>query len=182
MVKTNIAAVIASAALLFGSVACSDTATNTNTNTNRVANANANTAVVVNNNTNASAKADDDDWDADITRGDFDKDRGRYERRAKESGSTVGQGADDLWIWTKTRASLLGADDLRDSTINVDVDNNVVTLKGTVANQAQKTKAEATAKAIEGVKTVRNQLTVSATGDTNGNGNRNANANANRRS
>ena len=166
MVKTNIAAVIASAALLFGSVACSDTATNTNTNTNRVANANANTAVVVNNNTNASAKADDDDWDADITRGDFDKDRGRYERRAKESGSTVGQGADDL----------------RDSTINVDVDNNVVTLKGTVANQAQKTKAEATAKAIEGVKTVRNQLTVSATGDTNGNGNRNANANANRRS
>ncbi len=180
MVKMNIAAVIAIAALLLGTVGCSETATNTNTNTNRVANANANTAVVVNNNNNAVARADDDDWDPDITRGDFDKDRGNYERRAKESGSTVGQGADDLWIWTKTRASLLGADDLRDSTINVDVENNVVTLKGTVANAAQKTKAEQTAKQIEGVKSVRNQLTVSATGDTNGN--RNANANGNRRS
>ena len=61
----------------------------------------------------------------------------------------------------KTRFDLAAADDLRDSTINVDVDNDVVTLTGTVASAAQKTRAEAVAKAVEGVKTVRNQLKVS---------------------
>lgn len=166
MVKMNVAAVIAIAALLLATVGCTETATNSNANLNR--NANANTAVVVNNNTSARVD-DDDDWDADITRGDFDKDRPRYERRARETGSTIGQGADDLWVWTKTRGALAAADDLRDSTINVDVENNVVTLKGTVANAAQKASAEKVAKGIEGVSNVRNQLTVSASGETNAN-------------
>ena len=52
------------------------------------------------------------------------------------------------------------ADDLRDSTINVDVVNDVVTLKGTVETAAQKTKAEQVTKGIEGVKSVKNELTV----------------------
>ena len=60
----------------------------------------------------------------------------------------------------KTRFDLAAADDLRDSTINVDVDNGVVTLTGTVASAAQKTRAEAVAKAVEGVKSVKNQLKV----------------------
>jgi len=55
-------------------------------------------------------------------------------------------------------------DDLRDSTINVDVENEVVTLSGTVANAAQKRKAEEVARGIEGTKTVRSQMTISATG------------------
>jgi osmotically-inducible protein OsmY len=71
----------------------------------------------------------------------------------------------------KTRFDLAAADDLRDSTINVDVDKDVVTLTGTVASAAQKTKAETVAKAVEGVKGVRNQLKVQS-------GNANANANA----
>ncbi|MEJ7714078.1 MAG: BON domain-containing protein [Pyrinomonadaceae bacterium] len=77
-------------------------------------------------------------------------------------------------------------DDLRESTINVDVNNSVVTLKGTVANAAQKAKAVQTAKAIDGVKSVKDELKISA-GDsmlnTNaGNANRNAAmTNANRR-
>jgi hyperosmotically inducible protein len=68
---------------------------------------------------------------------------------------------------------LAAADDLRDSTINVDVNNDVVTLNGTVASAAQKTKAETVAKAVEGVKSVKNLLKVAAAG------NANANANAN---
>jgi len=65
-----------------------------------------------------------------------------------------------MWLWVKTRASLLSTNDLRDSTINVDVVNDVVTLKGTVASAAQKTKAEEVAKAIDGVKSVKNELKV----------------------
>jgi hypothetical protein len=173
MTKANFAAVIGMA-LLFGTVGCETT---TNTNNANLRNANGNVAVVTNTNTAAARDADDDDdWDPDITRADYEKGKDRYEREAKETGSTIGQGADDLWLWTKTRSSLLGADDLRDSTINVDVDNNVVTLKGSVATAAQKTKAEQVAKGIEGVKSVRNQLTVAPAGATNTNAARNTNA------
>ena len=173
MTKANIAAVLG-VALLFVTVGCETT---TNTNNANLRNANANVAVVTNANTNTTAaRDDDDDWDPDITRADYERGKDRYEREAKQTGSTIGQGADDLWLWTKTRSSLLGADDLRDSTINVDVDNNVVTLKGSVASAAQKAKAEQVAKAIEGVKSVRNQLTIAAAGATNTNATRNTNA------
>ena len=57
---------------------------------------------------------------------------------------------------------LATTDDLRDSTITVDVDNAVVLLSGTVATQAQKTKAAQVAKGVEGVKRVDNELVVSA--------------------
>jgi osmotically-inducible protein OsmY len=81
----------------------------------------------------------------------------------------------DAWLWTKTRFDLAAADDLRDSTIDVDVDNGVVTLTGTVASAAQKTRAEQAVKSVEGVKSVKNQLKVAAD---NANANtRKANAN-----
>ena len=73
--------------------------------------------------------------------------------------------------------ALAAEDDLRDSTINVDVDNAVVTLSGTVANQTQKAKAERVAKGVDGVKSVKNNLTVSASGNTNSNANANRNSN-----
>jgi hyperosmotically inducible periplasmic protein len=78
----------------------------------------------------------------------------------------------DGWLWVKTRFDLAAADDLRDSTINVDVDNAVVTLTGTVASAAQKTRADQVTKSVEGVKSVKNQLRVAPA---------NANANANAR-
>jgi hyperosmotically inducible protein len=80
----------------------------------------------------------------------------------------------DGWLWVKARFDLAAVDDLRDSTINVDVDNAVVTLTGTVATAAQRKKAEDTAKTIEGVKSVKNMLKVVP------NPSANANANANR--
>lgn len=68
-----------------------------------------------------------------ITREEFEKDKDRYLREAKAAGRKIGNGAEDAWLWTKTRAALATADDLRDSTINVDADDNIVTLSGTVA-------------------------------------------------
>ena len=139
-----------------------DNTTNSNVAVNRAANANATATAtptpVANTNSNRAP-----------TRAEYEANKERYNREAKESGRKVGTGANDTWLWIKTRFDLAAADDLRDSTINVDVDNDVVTLSGTVASAAQKTRAEAVAKAVEGVKSVRNQLKVQA-------GNANANA------
>ncbi len=114
------------------------------------------------------------------TREEYERDKERYSREAKESGRTVGTGVNDGWLWVKTRFELATADDLRDSTINVDVDKGVVTLSGTVATAAQKSRAETVAKAVEGVTSVRNQLKVGAD-NANANANANGNANSNTR-
>jgi hyperosmotically inducible periplasmic protein len=183
--------VLGAALSAFTLTAC-ETTSNTNVNVNTKANGN--TAVVVpdNNNTNvvsttnANGGSTNANWNANITEADYEKDKDEYANRAKSAGDTIGQGAKDGWLWTKTKASLATTDDLRDSTINVDVNNNVVTLRGTVANAAQKTKAEQVAKAVQGVSSVKNELKVSAgdsmtnqmTGGSNtGSSNTKANAN-----
>jgi hyperosmotically inducible protein len=101
---------------------------------------------------------------AAMTREDYEKNKESYKEEAKRLGRKIGAGANDGWLWTKTRVALAAEDDLRDSTINVDVENEVVTLSGTVANAAQKRKAEDVARGIEGVKNVRSQLTITASG------------------
>lgn len=157
-------------AVLSLSLACDGGANRNNSNTN---NRNANLAaspsptLAANTNTNTNRAP---------TREEYDRDRERYNREARESGRTVGSGPNDGWLWVKTRFELATADDLRDSTINVDVDNAVVTLSGTVASAAQKTRAEQVAKQVEDVRSVRNQLKV-----TSDNANANANANTNAR-
>ena len=170
--RRRIEGFIALAALLVLIAGCDNQGNQNNRNAVANANANANanatvaTTPVVNTNANRRAP----------TREETEREKERYAREAKESGRTVGTGANDMWLWVKTRFDLAAADDLRDSTINVDVDKDVVTLTGTVASAAQKTKAETVAKAVEGVKGVRNQLKV-----TTGNANANARpANANR--
>ena len=128
------------------------TATNTSVN---VRNANSNTAIVVNATATPVANTS---RNANVNRADYDKNRADYEK--DKGSSTIGQGVNDSWLWFKTKTALAAADDLRDSTINVDVVNDVITLKGTVANAAQKTSAEKVAGTIEGQKGVKNQLTV----------------------
>ncbi len=153
----TITSVIIAAGLL---AACGDTANTNNARTNAVTNLGTNNAnvgaVVVNSNTNTVAA---NRWsNANITREEYDKQKTEYER--DRGTSTIGTGANDSWLWFKTRAALLATDDLRESTINVDVANEVITLKGSVATAAQKTKAQEVANGIEGKKSVVNQLTV----------------------
>jgi BON domain len=93
-----------------------------------------------------------------MTREEYEKNKSKCE--GEKGSSTIGQGLDDSWIWFKTRAALMTASDLRESTINVDVVNAMITLKGTVANAAQKASAEKVAKGIEGQKGVKNELKV----------------------
>ena len=52
---------------------------------------------------------------------------------------------------------------LNDSNIKIDVSKGVVTLKGTVKSAAARSKAVSIAKATDGVKSVKNMLTVVAT-------------------
>ncbi len=136
------------------------------TTDNKIAN-NGNVAVVVNSNANALTAntytvSSTNSWNANLTREEYDKNKDVYANRAKETGSTIGQGASDGWIWTKTKTALATTDDLRDSTINVDVTNDVITLRGTVATAAEKAKAETVAKGIDGQKGVKNDLQVKA--------------------
>lgn len=167
-----VVAVLALAALAAGCQTETNTNANANGNTAVVTNANAN----VNRNANANTNANTRTTNANISREEYERNKESFAEEAKRLGRKIGTGANDGWLWTKTRAALATTDDLRDSTINVDVENAVVTLSGTVANQAQKTKAEQVAKGIDGVKSVKNNLAVSSTG---GNTNRSANANKN---
>lgn len=157
---------------------CNTETANTN---NANANANANVAANANANANANTTANANTGTRRApTREEYERNKESYQREAKQSGRTVGTGLNDGWLWVKTRFDLAAADDLRDSTINVDVDNAVVTLSGTVATAAQSTKAAQVAKAVEGVKNVKNMLKVSA-GNTNAaTANKNANKNANK--
>ena len=149
-------AAISAAALISG---CGGTTTNSNNGRSNVTNLGTNNAnvgaVVVNGNANVNSNR----WsNTNVTREEYDKNRAEYER--EKGRSTIGSGANDSWLWFKTRAALLTTSDLRESTVDVDVVNDVVTLEGTVETAAQKTKAEQVAKGIDGVKSVKNELKV----------------------
>lgn len=90
---------------------------------------------------------------------DPDEDRSLGERM-KNGMSKTGEKISDAWITTKVNWFFVGEDSLKGSKINVDTKDNVVTLKGTVTNQAGKARAVALAKQTEGVKDVVDQLTI----------------------
>ena len=163
---TRLAGFFISIALAAVFAAGCDTNTNTNANSNS-------RAAVRNNNANKN--------DGGVSREDFDKQKDRFAKEAKDLGNKIGTGAEDLWLWTKTRTALASADGLNDSTINVDVDNNAVTLTGSVPDAAQKSKAEQVARGIEGVTSVKNEIQVAPAGaSTNKNTGTNRNTNRNR--
>ena len=74
--------------------------------------------------------------------------------------SKTGEEITDAWITTRVHARFVGEALLKDSDINVDTDQHVVTLKGTVMGRAGRTRAGNIAKQTEGVRKVVNRLTV----------------------
>lgn len=140
--------------------ACETTTTNTNNarmnaNVTNLGTNNANVGAIV---VNANATNTNRWANTNVTREEYDRNRADYER--EKGSSTIGQGANDSWLWFKTKAALMAEDDLRDSTINVDAVNDVITLRGTVETAAERSAAEKVAKGIEGVKSVKNELKV----------------------
>jgi hyperosmotically inducible protein len=98
----------------------------------------------------------------EVTRAEYTEDQARSERmKAKDFGENIGDTLDDAWIHTKIVAKLIGDSDTPERKINVDVVDNVVTLRGMVDTPDQKAEAERIARTTEGVRSVKNQLKVS---------------------
>lgn len=81
--------------------------------------------------------------------------------KTKTASSDAGEAITDAWITTKVKTQFVGEDALKGSDINVDTNNHVVTLKGTVATPAGRARALAIAKATKGVTRVVDELTIS---------------------
>ena len=113
MTKFRFVAFIGIAALAFSLGGCNPT-TNDNANANMAANANtrANTNMA-NENHNTNANANSNSRKA-LTREEYERDKERYQREAKQGGRTIGTGLNDGWLRVKTRFDLAAADDLRD--------------------------------------------------------------------
>lgn len=95
----------------------------------------------------------------EVSRAEYTEEQAGQERaKAKSFKDTVGDSLDDAWIHMKIVAKLIGDSDTPERKINVDVVDNVVTLRGTVDTTEQKAEAERIARETDGVTTVRNQL------------------------
>ncbi|HTV02816.1 MAG TPA: BON domain-containing protein [Luteitalea sp.] len=81
-------------------------------------------------------------------------------REAKEAGRGAGNAVTDGWLTSKIYAQYIDEDALDDSDIDVDTNRGVVTLTGTAKTRAGVARAEAIAKATEGVKSVANRIKV----------------------
>ena len=141
-----LAAVSIAASLSF--VGCTN---DTYTNNNKNANANANVATPL-----AAATPT-----PGMSRREYTEKQAAEEReRAKQSKDTIGDTLDDAWIHTKIVAQLIADASTPERKINVDVVDNVVTLRGTVDTAEAKAEAGKIAKETDGVKLVKNQLQV----------------------
>lgn len=94
----------------------------------------------------------------------YTKERAREEReRATRGGDKVGDTLEDAWLHAKIVAKLITNSATPERKINVDVDKNVVTLRGTVKTPQEKSEAENVAKTTDGVKRVVNLLKIETT-------------------
>jgi len=85
---------------------------------------------------------------------------GKVADKTKEGLSKTGEAITDGWITTRVKSKFVGEDLLKDSDINVDTNDHVVTLRGTVMSAAGRARAVAQAKEVEGVHKVVDQLTI----------------------
>jgi hyperosmotically inducible protein len=80
----------------------------------------------------------------------------------KDAAKKTGHAISDSWITLKIHSQFIPEDALSDSDIDVDTKSGVVTLNGTVASEAGRTKAIAIAKATDGVNAVTDNLKVAS--------------------
>ncbi|WP_312565258.1 BON domain-containing protein [Comamonas sp.] len=78
----------------------------------------------------------------------------------KDAVANAADAAGDAGITAKVNAALVGDAELSALKINVDTKDGAVTLNGEAPNQAAKDRAEQMTKAVDGVKSVNNLLTV----------------------
>lgn len=77
---------------------------------------------------------------------------------------STGEYIDDTWITTKVKASLVDDPDVKAREVNVETFKGVVQLSGFVESEEAMARAVAIAASIEGVTSVRNNMTIKADG------------------
>jgi hyperosmotically inducible protein len=85
---------------------------------------------------------------------------GKAADKTSDAVGKVGDKMSDTSVTTRVKADFSGEQLLRDSAIDVDTTNHVVTLRGTVASDAVKARAEEIARSAEGVTRVVNLIVV----------------------
>jgi osmotically-inducible protein OsmY len=83
-------------------------------------------------------------------------------KQAEQQVERATAALDDTTITTKVKSALIADPDLSGLSIDVDTSQNVVTLRGSVVSDDMRRKAEQVARAVEGVKEVKNELVVKA--------------------
>jgi hyperosmotically inducible protein len=78
----------------------------------------------------------------------------------------AGTAVKDAWITTQVQAKYFGDDVVKGRNIDVDTRNGVVTLTGAVTNAAERQRAVARAREVDGVVRVEDRLTIGAVGKT----------------
>lgn len=81
-------------------------------------------------------------------------------QESKETSRSAGNAVGDSWITLKVHSQFVPEEALDESDIDVDTRAGVVTLTGTVASEAGRTRAVNIAKATDGVKSVNDRLKV----------------------
>lgn len=81
------------------------------------------------------------------------------------AGAGAGVDAPDAWVTAKIQAKYFTDDDVKGRNINVDTNDGVVTLNGTVENEAQRRQAVTLARTTDGVRDVTDRLTIEASAE-----------------
>ncbi|MDP2628263.1 MAG: BON domain-containing protein [Candidatus Rokubacteria bacterium] len=89
----------------------------------------------------------------------------KVERKAKSAAKDAKAGISDSWLTAKTKIALFADERVKGRQVSVETVNATVTLRGKVDSDEAKAAAAAVAKAVEGVKSVRNDLQVVPPGD-----------------
>jgi hypothetical protein len=85
-------------------------------------------------------------------------DRQEVRTEGREATATAGQAVDNAALTTRVKSKLLADDQVKGTQINVDSENGVVTLTGTVDNPEHVRRAEELAREVDGVQRVQNNL------------------------
>ena len=89
----------------------------------------------------------------------------KMEQKAKGAAQDAKTGISDSWVTAKTKIALFGDDRIRGGQISVGTVNGAVSLRGKVDSDNAKAAAASVARAVDGVKSVRNDLRVVPAGD-----------------
>jgi osmotically-inducible protein OsmY len=89
----------------------------------------------------------------------------KVEQKARGAAQDVKTGISDSWVTAKTKIALFGDDRVKGGPVSVGTVNGAVSLRGKVDSEKAKAAALSVAQAVDGVKSVRNDLRVVPAGD-----------------